>query len=173
MYQWRRNDVKEPTILLMKGINSDSGKPYRTPTNIPSHLQTHTDHQVLYPIFADCRVTKTRHELSLLRHVTELTSIAHVHTMRQTDPGTYEYQAEATFRYVSYYHFGARLAGYTSICACGPSASVLHYGHAGAPNDGKIKEGSLSKVEISPPSLLDGIRKVRRGGDGVTAISRG
>lgn len=63
--------------------------------------------------------------------------------MRQTDPGTYEYQAEATFRYVSYYHFGARLAGYTSICACGPSASVLHYGHAGAPNDGKIKEGSL------------------------------
>eukprot|EP00555_Chaetoceros_dichaeta_P001760 CAMPEP_0198277132 /NCGR_PEP_ID=MMETSP1447-20131203/65684_1 /TAXON_ID=420782 /ORGANISM="Chaetoceros dichaeta, Strain CCMP1751" /LENGTH=309 /DNA_ID=CAMNT_0043972129 /DNA_START=638 /DNA_END=1567 /DNA_ORIENTATION=- len=63
--------------------------------------------------------------------------------MIQTNPNTYEYQAEATFRYVAYYHYGARLAGYTSICACGPSAAVLHYGHAGAPNDGLIKEGSL------------------------------
>jgi len=136
-------DANKPTILLMKGINSDSGKPFLTPTTLPSSLETHIDRTVLYPIFAECRVIKTQHELSLLRHVTELTSIAHVHTMRQTVPGTYEYQAEATFRYVSYYHFGARLAGYTSICACGPSAAVLHYGHAGAPNDGKIKEGSL------------------------------
>jgi len=136
-------DEKEPTILLMKGINSDSNKQFLTPTNIASSLKPYIDTTILYAILAECRVTKSQHELSLLRHVTELTSISHVHTMQQINPGSYEYQAEATFRYVAYYHFGSRLAGYTSICACGPNAAVLHYGHAGAPNDGKIKDGSL------------------------------
>ena len=49
--------------------------------------------------------------------------------------GMFEYQLEARFLYEAYYHFGARHSAYTPICACGPSASVLHYGHAGAPND--------------------------------------
>ena len=30
---------------------------------------------------------------------------------------------------------------YTCICACGPNANVLHYGHAGRPNSGRVLAG--------------------------------
>lgn len=36
-----------------------------------------------------------------------------------------------------------RHMSYTCICATGNNASVLHYGHAGAPNDKKLTESEL------------------------------
>ncbi|GMI53057.1 hypothetical protein TeGR_g2974, partial [Tetraparma gracilis] len=63
-------------------------------------------------------------------------------------PGMYEYQLESLFNHHSYYNFGCRVAGYTAICGCGPSPAVLHYGHAGAPNDRRIKDGDMLLLDM-------------------------
>ena len=42
-----------------------------------------------------------------------------------------------------YFHGGMRHVSYTCICASGPNAAVLHYGHAGAPNDRIIRDGEI------------------------------
>ena len=59
-----------------------------------------------------------------------------------------EFQLEARFLHHIYYHGGCRLAAYTCICACGPNSSVLHYGHAGAPNDQALKDGSMALLDM-------------------------
>ena len=72
-----------------------------------------------------------------------------------------EYQAESTFLHHVYFHGGARHVlttakifydneknicrhvCYNCIAATGQSAAVLHYGHAGAPNDQTLKDGDM------------------------------
>ena len=58
-----------------------------------------------------------------------------MHVMRNLKPGMREYQAEAMFMNYAYNHGGCRHVSYTCICGAGRSGAVLHYGHAGAPND--------------------------------------
>jgi len=103
---------------------------------------------VLFSILAECRVIKTAHELALMRYITEITSQAHVYTMKHASCLKFEYQLESLFRHYCYFLFGCRNVGYTSICACGPNASVLHYGHAGRPNDGRLQPGQLALLDM-------------------------
>lgn len=125
-------------LLLMRGLNSDSGNFYEPPAAI-LESQTLTgsvlDATTLFPILAECRVIKSPAELSLLQHVAEVTSFAHAYTMKNMKPGMMEYQGESLFRHYCYYNYGCRLLGYTAICGCGPNAATLHYGHTGEPND--------------------------------------
>ena len=51
-------------------------------------------------------------------------------------------------RYEVYAKGGCRHAAYTSICACGPSSAVLHYGHSGAPNDSPAPPGCLALLDM-------------------------
>jgi Xaa-Pro dipeptidase len=37
---------------------------------------------------------------------------------------------------------------YTCICATGGNGSVLHYGHAGAPNDRQLKDGDMCLFDM-------------------------
>jgi Xaa-Pro dipeptidase len=75
-------------------------------------------------------------------------SQAHVAVMRSTKVGQMEFELEATFLYEIYKNGGCRRAAYTSICACGPNAAVLHYGHAAAPNDRQIQSNDIALLDM-------------------------
>lgn len=137
-----------PKLLLMEGRNSDSGNLYKAATISSEKLHPFVDKHTLFAILAECRVCKSEAELSLLQHVTELTSFAHAYVMRNTKPGMYEYQSESLFRHYCYYNYGCRLVGYTPICGCGPNAAILHYGHAGEPNSRKIGDSEMCLYDM-------------------------
>lgn len=99
-------------------------------------------------IMANLRVIKTKAELAVLQHVSNVSSAAHVDVMRNTLPGMGEYQLESLFLHYCYYRGGCRIPAYTCICACGPNASTLHYGHAGAPNDRKLEHGDIALLDM-------------------------
>ena len=138
----------EQKLLLMKGPNSDSGNMYEPPTFSNNKLEEFIDTSTLFPALAEARVIKSPAELLLLRHVTEVTSFAHVYTMRHCKPDMFEYQGESLFRHYCYYNYGCRLVGYTPICGCGPNAAILHYGHTGEPNARQIKDGDMCLFDM-------------------------
>ena len=74
--------------------------------------------------------------------------MAHVAVMRAARPGMFEYELEALFLHHCYAHGGCRHVAYTCICACGPNPAVLHYGHAGAPNDRMLEDGDVALLDM-------------------------
>jgi Xaa-Pro dipeptidase len=142
------------TILLLKGTNSDSGKDYIPPTFTSREIVT--DDSILFPVLAECRVIKSKMELDLIRYCTEITSLAHAFTMKNMKPGMMEYQGESLFRHFVYYYFGARHVGYTPICGCGPNGAVLHYGHAGAPNNRQLQNGDICLFDMGAEYMCYG-----------------
>jgi len=131
-----------PTILLLEGPNTDSGKMTR-PAAFDGMSEFATDRKILHPQMAECRVIKTPLELDVLRYASKISSLAHMHLMRTIKPGMKEYQAEATFLHHVYFHGGARHVCYNCIAASGGSGAVLHYGHAGAPNNQTVRDGDM------------------------------
>ena len=98
---------------------------------------------------------KTELELQVLRYVVRVSSEAHVEIMRSILPGMMEYQCEALFKQHVYLRGGCRHVSYTCICCTGSNGAVLHYGHAGAPNDCGIMDGSMWLVEGYDLSVQD------------------
>jgi Xaa-Pro dipeptidase len=92
------------------------------------------------------RVIKSDLELEVLRYVNKISSDAHIHVMRTIRSGMLEYQAEATFLNYVYVVGGCRYYPYTCICSSGENGSILHYGHASAPNDKRINDGDMWSV---------------------------
>jgi len=131
-----------PTLLLLEGPNTDSGKMTR-PAAFDGMSEFSVDRKILHHQMAECRVTKTPMELDVLRYASRISSLAHMHVMRTIKPGMKEYQAEATFLHHVYFYGGARHVCYNCIAASGRSGAVLHYGHAGAPNDQTVKDGDM------------------------------
>jgi len=64
------------------------------------------------------------------------------------EPTLSEFQLESLFRHYCYYRYGHRHIAYTPICACGPNAAVLHYGHAGAPNDIPLNSEKMCLLDM-------------------------
>ena len=125
-------------IHVMTGVNSDSGiaaKPARFAGDDEFWNNKQVEQGELYNLLAQCRVHKTPEEIELMRYCSYVASNAHVEVMRAAKNCQFEYELEAKFLYEIYSKGGCRKSAYTSICACGPNSSVLHYGHAGAPND--------------------------------------
>jgi Xaa-Pro dipeptidase len=134
-------------ILLLHGKNTDSGLTINPPSfDGINDFKIETDK--LYPIIAELRVFKTDLELDVIRYICQVSCDAHVKMMKACKPGLYEYQLESLFIDHCYYYGGARCLAYTCIAASGCNCSVLHYGHAGAPNNKKIKDGDLCLFDM-------------------------
>jgi len=137
-----------PVVHLLCGVNSDSGNA-STPAHFPGLEALRCDRSsALYAALVACRVLKTPLELQLMRYVARLSSEAHISVMRQARAGMYEYQLESLFLHHCYMWGGARHVSYTCICASGSSSAVLHYGHAGAPNDRLLVDGQLALLDM-------------------------
>ena len=130
--------------FCMQGINSDSG----TDINDVLPVMDCTLSPRLYNAISECRVLKSESEIEVVRYACSAASLAHVAVMRSAKAGDYEYQLEARFLGSIYEFHGCRHAAYTSICACGPNAAVLHYGHAGAPNDRQLRESDMALLDM-------------------------
>nr|GEU95951.1 xaa-Pro dipeptidase [Tanacetum cinerariifolium] len=59
-----------------------------------------------------------------------------------------EYQLESVFLHHTYFYGSCRHCSYTCICATGDNSSVLHYGHAAAPNDRTLRDGDMALLDM-------------------------
>jgi Xaa-Pro dipeptidase len=118
----------ESKLLLMRGLNTDSGNMYEPPSQIVQAdnkvIQSKLDTDILFSILCECRVIKSEAELAIMRHISEVTSFGHAYVMRNIKAGNMEYQGESLFLHYCYYNYGCRYQSYTPICGCGPNASV-------------------------------------------------
>ena len=138
-------------LHVLSGLNTDSGN-----MAMPAHFQGIQEHydknrvslDTLFDCIAECRVYKTEAELDVLRYTNWVSSMAHVEVMRSAKPGMMEYQLESLFQHHTYTHGGCRHMSYTCICACGPNPAILHYGHAGRPNNRLLLDGDLALLDM-------------------------
>jgi len=137
------SSADKPAIHTIYGENSDSGNSGPPLPDFEGFEALNSTHAVLRRVAVEVRVHKSPAEVAVLQKVNDIASDAHMATMAHAKPGMVEFQLESMFRHHCYYNGGCRLAAYTSICGCGPNAAVLHYGHAGAPNDRTCLEGEV------------------------------
>ncbi|CAI2322508.1 unnamed protein product [Caenorhabditis sp. 36 PRJEB53466] len=136
-------------VFLLRADNTDSGNVLEEPKFEGSQdFTVNTD--LLYKMMAELRVIKTEKEIDVMRYASKIASEAHRAAMKHMKPGLYEYQLESLFRHTSYYHGGCRHLAYTCIAATGCNGSILHYGHANAPNDKFIKDGDMCLFDMGP-----------------------
>ncbi|CAJ0948675.1 unnamed protein product, partial [Mesorhabditis belari] len=136
-------------LLLLKADNSDSNHVLQ-PAEFKGKEEFSIDVDLLYPIIAELRVFKTDLELEVLRYASKIASDAHKAVMKHIKPGLFEYQCESLFRHTSYYTGGCRHLAYTCIAASGCNGSILHYGHANAPNAREVKDGDMCLFDMGP-----------------------
>lgn len=136
------NQLRPSALLVMNGVNSDSRATFKQPA-FEGIDQFKVNSDILYDIIANCRVYKSPAEMEVMRYAHKISCEAHKETMKMMRPGRMEYEGEATFKYYSYMKGGMRFVGYTCICASGNNAAVLHYGHAGEPNDKRVNDGDM------------------------------
>ncbi|XP_071564300.1 xaa-Pro dipeptidase isoform X2 [Temnothorax nylanderi] len=134
-------------MLLLKGENSDS-RLMKPQADFDDIKKIPSDNEVLHPEIAELRVTKTPEEIEVMRYVVKISSEAHKAVMRSVRPGMPEYKAEACFLNYVYAVGGCRHVSYTCICGSGHNSSILHYGHAGAPNAKMIQDGDMCLFDM-------------------------
>lgn len=98
--------------------------------------------------FIFSRVIKSPAEIEVLRYVARVSSDAHKQVMKKIRPGWHEYQGESEFLHHSYAVGGCRHVSYTCICGAGSNSAILHYGHAGSPNDRLIEDGDMCLFDM-------------------------
>jgi Xaa-Pro dipeptidase len=135
------------TLYVLHGKNTDSGT-YTEPASFPGIETFRVDNGVLFPIIVNLRSIKTEKEIQLMKHINKVSCYAHAWVMQQTRPGMMEFQQESLFQHFGYYFGQCRHTSYTSICGSGSNCSVLHYGHAGAPNSKMVSNGDLCLMDM-------------------------
>ncbi|KAL5962245.1 Xaa-Pro dipeptidase [Taenia solium] len=139
---------KNPSLLLtLHGLNTDSGR-YTLEASFDGIDKFKVDNSILHHEMAECRLIKSPLELEVIRYAVSMSSAAHRHLMRKVKPGMYQFQAESIFQHYCYFYGGMRHVAYTCIAATGCDCAVLHYGHAGAPNDNQIRDGDMCLFDM-------------------------
>jgi len=138
-----------PRLYVLMGLNADSGN-YAIPAHYAGieKFDYVRDDEALFKCIEACRVIKSQAEITLMRYTNWISSMAHVEVMRSCKPGMMEYQLESLFQHHTYTHGGCRHMSYTCICACGPNANILHYGHAGRPNNRLLTSTDMSLLDM-------------------------
>ncbi|RAL48801.1 hypothetical protein DM860_001121 [Cuscuta australis] len=136
-----------PLLFLLHGLNTDSNK-LSKPADFQGIDRFKIDMNTLHPILAECRVLKSDLELALIQFANDISSEAHIEIMRNIKVGMKEYQLESMFLHHTYFFGGCRHCSYTCICATGENSSVLHYGHAAAPNDKILQDGDMALLDM-------------------------
>ncbi|XP_024017135.1 xaa-Pro dipeptidase [Morus notabilis] len=137
----------KPLLFLLHGLNTDSNN-FSKPAEFQGIDKFETDLTTLHPILTECRVIKSDLELALIQFANGISSEAHVEVMRKVRVGMKEYQLESMFLHHTYMYGGCRHCSYTCICATGGNSSVLHYGHAAAPNDRTLEDGDMALLDM-------------------------
>uniref|UniRef100_A0A7S3ND60 Xaa-Pro dipeptidase n=1 Tax=Aureoumbra lagunensis TaxID=44058 RepID=A0A7S3ND60_9STRA len=142
------NSFTTQAKISLQGTNSDSDQSIENAlTWDRPHVQTVLS-SLAFNNLAECRVIKSSAEIEVVRYACYSASRAHVAVMKSAKPGDYEYQLEARFLAACYEKQGCRNVAYTSICACGPNGAILHYGHAGEPNAGRLEEDHMALLDM-------------------------
>nr|GLL20651.1 xaa-Pro dipeptidase [Ipomoea trifida] len=136
-----------PLLFLLHGLNTDSSN-FSKPAEFQGIENFERDLNTLHPILAECRVIKSDLELALIQFANDISSEAHIEVMRKIRVGMKEYQLESMFLHHTYMFGGCRHCSYTCICATGENSSVLHYGHAAAPNDRTFHDGDMALLDM-------------------------
>lgn len=140
--------AKSPSVLLtLRGVNTDSGSVCRE-ASFEGISQFSVNNTLLHPEIVECRVFKTDMELEVLRYTNRVSSEAHKEVMKAAKIGMREYELESVFLNYCYARGGMRHTSYTCICGSGDNSSVLHYGHAGAPNDKILENGDMCLFDM-------------------------
>ena len=80
----------------------------------------------LQPLISELRLIKSDGEIELLTKACDITVEGHIHAMKTTNAGMYEYQVGAEMERI-FYDRGAERLGYPSIVAGVHNACILHY----------------------------------------------
>uniref|UniRef100_A0A8I6A0W2 Xaa-Pro dipeptidase n=2 Tax=Rattus norvegicus TaxID=10116 RepID=A0A8I6A0W2_RAT len=142
---------RNPSVLLtLRGVNTDSGNVCREASFEGISNLLSPARSLSWPCLSllCSRVFKTDMELEVLRYTNRISSEAHREVMKAVKVGMKEYEMESLFQHYCYSKGGMRHTSYTCICCSGENAAVLHYGHAGAPNDRTIKDGDICLFDM-------------------------
>jgi len=101
------------------------------------------DRVLLKEMMSNLRQVKEKEEIVLLRKAIDITCNAQARLMRELNPGTTEYQAEALIEYV-FKAEGAEYPGFPSIVGGGENSCVLHY----TANRKLLMENDLLVVDV-------------------------
>jgi len=146
------NEQKDFSIHALRGINTDSGLKVQefkdTKVFQEQFSKVKVNYETLYDVVVESRLIKSRHEIDLMRFVSDVSSDAHMIVMRNCEPGMREFQLESLFKHHCYFAAGCRHVAYTCICASGINGAVLHYGHAAAPNTRKITSEDMCLFDM-------------------------
>ncbi|AKG20618.1 aminopeptidase P N-terminal domain-containing protein [Calothrix sp. 336/3] len=93
-------------------------------------------------ILHSMRLVKSYAELQLMRKAADIAAEAHIHAMKFTTPGCWEYEVQAEIEYI-FQKRGAMGVAYPSIVASGANACVLHY----IENQRQMQDGELLLID--------------------------
>uniref|UniRef100_A0A8C2WA98 Xaa-Pro dipeptidase n=1 Tax=Cyclopterus lumpus TaxID=8103 RepID=A0A8C2WA98_CYCLU len=127
------SNLRPAALLTLRGQNTDSGSICRE-ASFEGISGFKVNNTLLHPVIVECRLVKTDMELEVLRYTNRISSEAH--------------KMVRLFQHYCYTKGGMRHTSYTCICGTGNNSSILHYGHAGAPNEKTITDGDMCLFDM-------------------------